>query len=104
MNLFLPNEIVNHIFLYCQGSTNIIMKQHIHSLDKYKDKYYHREESYLKYILQLMAVYGQLHFDKEKFNSRFYHCINCNRVGYYPPCIEFGEKFCSNACADQFDY
>ena len=100
----LPNEIINHIFMYCQGSTNKIMKEHIDSVDEYKDRYYHNEESYLKYILDLMALYGQIYFDKQKFNSRFYRCLNCNRVGYYPPRIEFGEKFCSYTCADQFDY
>jgi hypothetical protein len=100
----LTNELVNHIFIYCQGNTNKIMKEHINSLDEYKDRYYHDEESYLKYILHLMAVYGQIHFDKQKFNLRFYRCTNCNRVGYYQPHIEFGEKFCSYICADLFDY
>jgi hypothetical protein len=26
----LPDEIINHIFSYCQGRTNKIMKQYIH--------------------------------------------------------------------------
>lgn len=103
MNSFLPNEVMNHIFIYCQGSTNQIMKHHIYSVHRYKDPYY-CDETHLINILRLMKYYGHTYFDKENFHSRFYHCINCNRVGYYPPCIEFGEKFCSNACADQFDY
>ena len=34
MEFSLPNEIINHIFSYCQGKTNQIMKQHIKSLDQ----------------------------------------------------------------------
>ena len=100
----LPNEIVNHIFIYCQGSTNKIMKDHINSVEEYKDKYYNCKEYHLIHILDLMAFYGHTYFDKKKFHSIFYRCTNCNRIGYTPPHIEFGEKFCSLTCADQFDY
>ena len=96
-----PHELINHIFIYCQGSTNKIMKDHIDSVKEYK--YYH-EETNLPYILYLMNIYNQIYFNKEKFHSRFYRCVNCSRVGYFPPRIEFGEKFCSYTCADQFDY
>ncbi len=114
----LPNEIVNHIFSYCQGRTNKIMKDHIQCLDQvYQDKMYVYEyqnhlyhvsidcrASHLPYILHLMGFYGQTHFNKDKFYSRYYSCVNCRRVGYAPPYIEFGEKFCNSYCADMFDY
>ena len=99
----IPDEVVNHIFRYCQGSTNQIMKQHIYLVDRYKDPYY-PDETHLINILRLMEYYGHVYFKKEKFHSRFYRCINCNRVGYAEPYIEFGETFCSYTCADQFDY
>jgi hypothetical protein len=99
----IPNELINHIFSYCQGSANKIMKDHINSIDRYKDPYYHHE-THLINILRLMEYYGHTYFEKEKFHSRFYRCINCGRIGLMSPCIEFGEKFCSHTCADMFDY
>lgn len=110
----LPQEIVNHIFSYCQGKTNQIMKDHLKCLDKvYYDELYNNnilnlnidcQSSHLPYILHLMGFYGQLHFNKDLFYSRYYCCTNCRRVGYAPPYIEFGEKFCNSYCADMFDY
>jgi hypothetical protein len=116
-SMSLPIEIVNHIFSYCQSTTNQIMKDHIDCLDQvYQDeKYLYEVLSYdglmydckanhLRYVLHLMGFYGQIHFDKEQFYSRYYSCANCRRVGYAPPYIEFGEKFCNSYCADMFDY
>jgi hypothetical protein len=115
-NISLPVEIVNHIFSYCQSITNKIMKDHIDCLDQvYQDEKYLYEVSYdglmydckanhLRYVLHLMGFYGHIHFDKDKFYSRYYSCVNCRRVGYSPPYIEFGEKFCNSYCADMFDY
>lgn len=99
-----PPEIVNHIFSYCESRTNQIMKEHIETVDEYKDRYSYCKELHLIHILDLMAFYGHIYFDKKKFHSRFYRCMNCSRIGYAEPLIEFGEKFCSFACADQFDY
>jgi len=112
-----PVEILNHIFSYCQSSTNQIMKNHIDCLYQvYEDeKYLYEVLSYdgliydckanhLRYVLHLMGFYGQIYFDKEKFYSRYYSCANCRRVGYALPHIEFGEKFCNSWCADMFDY
>jgi len=113
----LPDEIMNHIFSYCQSRTNQIMKDHIDCLDQvYQDeKYLYEVLSYdglmydckanhLRYVLHLMGFYGHIHFDKNQFYSRYYSCVNCRRVGYAPPYIEFGEKFCNSWCADMFDY
>jgi hypothetical protein len=114
----LPVEILNHIFSYCQGRTNKIMKDHIECLDQvYQDELYVYEyqkhlydvvldckASHLRYILHLMGFYGQIYFNKELFYSRYYSCVNCRRVGYALPYVEFGEKFCSSQCADMFDY
>ena len=112
----LPDEIMNHIFSYCQSSTNQIMKNHIDCLNEvYRDELYLYEilcyeldydckSNYLRNVLRLMAFYGHIHFDKIQFYSRYYSCVNCRRVGYAPPHIEFGEKFCNSYCADMFDY
>ena len=111
----LPQEIMNHIFSYCQSRTNQIMKEHLKCLDKVlqDENYYYNnivnlnidcQSSHLTYILHLMVFYGQIIFDKDIFYSRYYSCVNCRRVGYAPPYIEFGEKFCNSYCADQFDY
>jgi hypothetical protein len=99
----IPDEVVNHIFKFCQGRTNQIMKEHIYSIDRYKDPYY-PDETHLINILRLMEYYGHIYFEKERFHSRFYRCLNCNRVGYAPPYIEYGETFCSYVCSDMFDY
>jgi hypothetical protein len=101
VSLYLPNELVNHIFSYCQSRTNKIMKNHIKDVNEYKEQYV---ENNLINILHLMEFYSHIHFDKIKFHSRFYRCMNCSRVGFAQPRIEFGEKFCSYTCADQFDY
>ena len=110
----LPQEIMNHIFSYCQGTTNKIMKEHLKCLDQvFQDEIYYNnildikidcQASHLPYVLHLMGFYGQIYFNKELFYSRYYCCTNCRRVGYAPPFIEFGEKFCNSYCADTFDY
>lgn len=110
----LPEEIVNHIFSYCESSTNQIMKEHIKCLDQvFQDEIYYNniintkidcQSSHLPYVLHLMGFYGQIYFSKELFYSRYYSCANCRRVGYAPPYVEFGEKFCNSYCADMFDY
>ena len=111
MKTSLPDEIVNHIFSYCEGRTNKIMKDHILCLDQvYQDvtyvygTEYDCKTTHLQYILHLMGFYGQIIFHKDLFYSRYYSCVNCRRVGYAPPYIEFGEKFCNSYCADMFDY
>ena len=98
----LPIEILNHIFKYCQGRTNKIMKEHINTVKVYKEPYC--DETNLIHILHLMENYGHTYFEKNKFHSRFYRCINCNRIGSRDPYIVFGELFCSEVCADMFDY
>ena len=82
----IPNELMNHIFSYCEGSANKIMKEHINLIDIYKDPYYH-DETHLINILRLMEYYGHTYFEKEKFHSRFYRCINCSRIGLMTPYI-----------------
>ena len=114
----LPDDIINHIFSYCQGNTNKIMKDHIKCLEQvyydelymyhikkhlYDDTYDLKSEQ-LTYVLHLMSFYGQTHFNKDEFYARYYSCANCRRVGYSPPFIEFGERFCNSYCADMFDY
>lgn len=106
-----PPEIINHIFSYCQGTTNVIMKEHIKCLDQVYQDVTHvygvefdGKSRHLPYILNLMGFYGQLIFHKDIFYSRYYSCVNCRRVGYAPPYIEFGEKFCNSYCAELFDY
>lgn len=58
-------EIMNHIFRYCQGSTNQIMKQHIKNIKSLNEN----EDLYS--ILQLNMDYGYIHFHFEEFKNDY---------------------------------
>ena len=63
-------EIMNHIFRYCQGSTNQIMKQHIKNIKSLNEN----EDLYtidLYTILQLNMDYGYIHFHFEDFKNDY---------------------------------
>ena len=63
-------EIMNHIFKYCQGSTNQIMKQHIKNIKSLNEN----EDLYtidLYTILQLNMDYGYIHFHFEDFKNDY---------------------------------
>ena len=58
-------EVMNHIFSYCQGATNKIMKQHI--------KYSHGFETGVIGLTRLNRQYGFKTFNKKKseVNSKY---------------------------------
>ena len=63
-------EIMNHIFKYCQGSTNQIKKQHIKNIKSLNEN----EDLYtidLYTILQLNMDYGYIHFHFEDFKNDY---------------------------------
>jgi len=64
-SLTMPNEIINYIFLYCQGSANKIMKQHIQNICELNKKENVNEDVYS--ILQLNLDFGYLFFHYNEF-------------------------------------
>jgi hypothetical protein len=63
----LPDEIVNHIFRYCQSFTNQIMKEHIENINTLNKNENANETVYS--ILQLNMDYGYIHFHFEEFKN-----------------------------------
>lgn len=61
----IPNEIVNYIFRYCQGSTNKIMKQHIQNINDLNKNENTNEDVYS--ILQLNMDFGYIFFHYNEF-------------------------------------
>jgi hypothetical protein len=60
-----PEEIVNHILCYCQGSTNQIMKEHIQNINTLNKNENANETVYS--ILQLNMDFGYLYFHYNEF-------------------------------------
>ena len=61
----LPDEIVNHIFRYCQSFTNQIMKEHIENINTLNKNENANETVYS--ILQLNMDFGYLYFHYNEF-------------------------------------
>ena len=61
----LPNEIVNYIFGYCQGSTNQIMKEHIENINILNQNENVNETVYS--ILELNMDFGYIYFHYNEF-------------------------------------
>ena len=61
----LPEEIINHILRYCQGSTNKIMKEHIENIDTLNKNENVDETVYS--ILQLNMDFGYIYFHYNEF-------------------------------------
>jgi hypothetical protein len=61
----LPNEIINYIFGYCQGSTNKIMKQHIQNINQLNKNENANETVYS--ILELNMNFGYIYFHYNEF-------------------------------------
>jgi len=60
-----PDEIVNYIFRYCQGSTNKIMKEHIKHIELLNKNENVDETVYS--ILQLNMDFGYIYFHYNEF-------------------------------------
>ena len=61
----MPNEIVNYIFSYFEGSTNKIMKQHIQNICDLNKNENFNEDVYS--ILQLNMDFGYIYFHYNEF-------------------------------------
>jgi hypothetical protein len=95
----LPQEMINHIFSYCQGSTNKIMKQHI--------KYSKDFETGVIGLFRLNRDYGFKQFDKKRLNQAILYCCPVCKVNLW--CIEYkrninyeGLRMCSRSCLIEY--
>ena len=61
----LPDEIVNYIFRYCQGSTNQIMKEHINNINQLNQNENVNET--VCTILELNMDFGYIYFHYNEF-------------------------------------
>jgi hypothetical protein len=61
----IPNEIINHIFSYFEGSANKIMKQHIQNINNLNKSENANEDVYS--ILQLNMDFGYIYFHYNEF-------------------------------------
>ena len=97
--LSLPQEIINHIFSYCQGSTNKMMKKHIL-------KAYEFETGVIG-LSRLNRDYGFKNLNYKRLNKAIiYRCPVC-KVNLWP--IEYkrninheGQRMCSRACLIEY--
>ena len=96
----LPDEIINHIFSYCQGRTNKIMKRHIH--------YSKEMETGVIGLKRLNNDYGFKIFDKDKLNKALWYCCPVCKINLWP--IEYkrninyeGDRMCSRQCLLQYE-
>jgi len=61
----LPDEIVNYIFRFCEGSANKIMKKHIQNIEQLNKNENVNEDVYS--ILQLNLDFGYIYFHYNEF-------------------------------------
>ena len=90
-----PPEIVNHIFSYCQGATNRIMKQHIKHADDF--------ETGVIGLKRINRDYGFNHFQNRRLKIAFIaRCYTCRIMLWpceYKKNINYdGNRMCSRAC------
>jgi len=91
----LPQEMINHIFSYCQGSTNWIIKKHILKA--------HEFETGVIGLSCLNRDYGFKHLNYKRLNkAMIYRCPVC-KVNLWPNeykrnIIYEGERMCSRTC------
>lgn len=94
-----PNEIINHIFSYCQSRTNKIMKRHIKCVRDY--------ETGMIGLLRINKDYGFKQFNERKLNKAYWiECAVCKAVLWpeeYRKNINYdGIRMCSRRC--KLDY
>ena len=91
----LPQEIINHIFCYCQGSTNKIMKKHILKTCEF--------ETGVIGLLRLNRDYGFKHLNYKRLNKAIiYRCpvckVNLWSIEYKRNINYEGQRMCSRTC------
>ena len=105
----LPEEIINIIFSYMQGSSNKIMKKHISDVEPYYKEncrlslYPHSKERHLRIMMQISNAYGFKQFNSRKFKRAYYRCDGCFEVLSKDIIEDRGHKFCSEFCMIIFD-
>lgn len=96
----LPPEIVNHIFCYCQGSTNKIMKKSIdYSIDI---------QTGMIGLKRVNKQYGFVHLNTVRLNNAIcYRCPVCKHnlwSNQYSTNINYhGERMCSYTCLNEYE-
>ena len=91
----LPQEMINHIFSYCEGSTNRVMKKHILKLYEF--------ETGIIGLSRLNRDYGFKMLNYKRLNKAIiYRCPVC-KVNLWPNeykrnIIYEGERMCSRTC------
>jgi hypothetical protein len=102
----LPLEIINHIFSYCEGSCNQIMKKHC-SLVEYYDSSYIYKQDHLLFILKANRRLGFKHFNEKRYrNAYYYTCDYCNcylTTENYTKYYFENLRFCSDNCEYLYD-
>jgi hypothetical protein len=93
-------EIVNHIFCYVQGSTNIIMKEYI--------KYSRNFATGVIGLTRFNRQYGFVHFNKKKLmHAMTYNCPVCKINLWsdeYKQNINYqGTRMCSRSCLIEYE-
>jgi len=72
-DMYLPDEIINYIFMYMKSPTNDIIKQYFKDI-----KSFERSNINACYILQLNKQYNYIWFNYKRFhNAFFYECDEC---------------------------
>jgi len=104
-NINIPNEIINFIFSFCQGSTNEIMKNHFKEIEKYNNG--SSLDDHLIYILFTNQELGFIHFNEYKYNRAYYKkCDYCNCYVAFDTELTYqfeNLQFCNEWCEYRFD-
>jgi hypothetical protein len=96
----LPDELINHIFSYCQGSTNILVKRYIqHSNDLHTG---------LGGLFKLNKQYGFKRINVKRLKSAIcYRCPVCHIqlwANQYKKNINYqGQRICSKECLLEYE-
>ena len=96
----LPPEIINHIFCYCQGSTNKTMKQYIH--------YALELQTGIIGLKRINKQYGFIHLNINRLDNAICHrCPVCKHTllsNQYVENINYdGQRMCSYSCLDEYE-
>ena len=96
----LPDELINYIFSYCQGSTNILVKRYIqHSKDLHTG---------LGGLFKLNKQYGFKRINIKRLKSAIcYRCPVCHFqlwANQYKKNINYqGQRICSKECLIEYE-
>ena len=94
-NMYLPDEIINYIFMYMKSPTNDIIKKYFNDI-----KSFERSNINACYILQLNKQYNFKHIEIKRLldavNAKCPHCLNrLNPQEYLTSQMWFHKKLCT---------